>query len=297
VSFARKTLNVVRIVFTPLSVLVIVGLIWSAREALADVLRQGRWELLLSAVLVWILGNLLSPLVTMFQFKTLGHDLSYAYLLRVHCRRLPAKYLPGGIWHSVGRAHDYVAAGHSPALLGFFFMLENFLLVAVTLGMSAWIVQPLVAIPLLSMLTGILSPLMGLALLVCPFVLRVVSRGRNVVALGPYWSSVLVLASYWVLLSVAFVFYLSAFDTLPIRGATFEFGAIYVFSWCLGYMALFAPQGIGVAEFISATLLAGSGVGAVAAFLIGFRLLALVADLLTWQGVRLLGASSAATHS
>jgi hypothetical protein len=50
----------------------------------------------------------------------------------------------------------------------------------------------------------------------------------------------------------------------------------------MGYLALFAPQGIGVAEFVSGYLLAGKDATRLLGFLVSFRLLVLAADLAAW---------------
>lgn len=280
--FFRPLLRWARVVFTPLSLLVIAFFIWQSRASLGATLETGAWGRLLAVVLLWMAGNLLAPLVSVHIFKSCGMKMDYLTAFHIHCGRLPAKYLPGGIWHSVGRANDYFGLGHDSRKVGSYFILENFLLVTITLGMSAGVVAPLVALPALQLLLGWLPWIMVLALLFFPLAARMMKKISQEFAVKAYLTSVMLLFVYWCMLGLIFACYISAFAGLQLTDSPIETAGIYVFSWSLGYMALFAPQGIGVAEFISGTLLGGDSAGELIAFLIGFRLLVLVADLASW---------------
>lgn len=271
-----------RLVFTPLSLIVIAWLIWQSRASLGAMADESNWSMLLAAVLLWMLGNALGPAVSVRIFRSCGVQLAYLAAFHIHCNRLPAKYLPGGIWHSVGRANDYHLLGIGASQLAVYFIVENFLLVAVTLTLSAGVVAPLVAIPLVSMLLTWLPFLLGAGLLLFPVALRLLSRQHWSLTAGAYLAGALLQGVYWCLIGLAFTAYISAFDNLALAVSTLQTAAIYIFSWCLGYLALFAPQGIGVAEFISGNLLRAGGAAELVALLVGFRVLVLVADLLSW---------------
>lgn len=287
-SAPAKLLHVARAVFTPLSIVVIAVVIWQSRVTLGRIFRQGEYTVLLAALLLWMLSHLLAPLVSTFQLKACDMAIPYRTVLRIHCSRLPAKYLPGGIWHSVGRANDYLAFGFTGGRVGALFLIENLLLVAVTLGMSAALVWPIVEHAVLQQTVRALSPLMLVVVLILPLVARLWKKNGVELRLPAYIVSVLLLTLYWTLMGLTFVVYLSAFDGLQVLGSAPQLASIYIFSWCLGYLALFAPQGIGVSEYISGTLLTdGNAMGAVLAFLVGFRALALVGDLLCWLSIRL----------
>jgi hypothetical protein len=289
----RPLLHAIRLVFTPLSLLVIAWFVWNSRDTLGAVFAQGQWSPLLLAVLTWIGSNVFAPSVTVSMFRTCGMQIAYTTALRVHLRRLPAKYLPGGIWHSVGRANDYVEMGYPALGLGSLFILENCLLALVTVFISAAIVVDRVTLPWLQPLLAVATPLAGIALVALPFAARRL-RIRNVTfALRPYFLTVLLLIFYWLLIGAAFVTFLAAFPELPVQASAVAAAGVYIFSWMVGYLALFAPQGIGVADFVSGSLLSEGGVaGTVLAFLVGFRLLVLVADLLSWAGGLLMGSGN-----
>jgi glycosyltransferase 2 family protein len=164
------------------------------------------------------------------------------------------------------------------------FLLENCLLVWVTMLVSTGLIIDLVTMTWLRSVLMLGWPMAAVALLVLPFVVRRFARGIAVVV-PPYFLAALVLAFYWLLIGAAFVSFLTAFPELQVQASGVQAAGVYIFSWIIGYLALFAPQGIGVAEFVSGTLLSGSGAaGTILAFLVGFRLVVLVADLLSWAG-------------
>lgn len=285
----RTLLRWARAIFTPLSLLIIGTILWQNRSGLAEVSTTTNAAPLLGAALLWICCNLLSPLVTANLFRSCGKTLDYRTALKIHLRRLPGKYLPGGIWNSVGRASDYLDLGHEPRSIGFYFLLENFLLVTVTLLVSGSLVAGMMSDSMLGQFIAAMPPIAALSLIACPLACRWHFRGTTQLHLRQYGIAIVQLAGYWVLLGLAFVVYLSSFDGLSLALSASEVGAVYVFSWCIGYLTLFAPQGIGVSEFISGNLLGNDqNAAAILAFLMGFRMLILLTDLLCWAVVTLM---------
>lgn len=280
--FWNRALYIARVVFTPLSIFVILVFVWQSRAELDEILQNGDWILLLASLVLWIVTNILSPLVTVYLFRSYQMPITYGTALMIHCNRLPAKYLPGGIWHSVGRAADYTALGYRGKKIGMYFLMENFLLVSVTLGISAGFIDDMISIPTLRIVVSLLPYCMGLGLLVFPISLQILFKS-DFFSTKSYFMALGLLVVYWCSIGITFVTYISAFEGLQLEASTVETAAIYIFSWVLGYVALFAPQGIGVAEYISSTLLTnGSGAGAILALLVGFRVLVLIADLIAW---------------
>jgi hypothetical protein len=269
--------------FTPLSLLVIGIFVWRERDQLAEVLATAQWWRLVTAVALWMLSNALSPWITTLLFRSSDLALSYRNAARIHCLRLPGKYLPGGIWHSVGRAADYHAGGHSAGSIGLYFVLENALLLATTILLSSFVVAGLAEQAGLRHLLMTLGYVGLAAWWLLPWLLRAVTHDRYRLHLASYFSGALLLCCYWALLATSFALYLGAFDGLALETTTLQTGSVYIFSWCAGYVALFAPQGIGIAEFVSTTFLAPSKEpGALLAVLLGFRVMGLAADMLCW---------------
>lgn len=285
---ARRMLNWVRLVFTPLSLLVIAFFVWDARQAVAGLVSDGVWPLLLLAVFLWAGATLLAPLVTICIFRICGSAMSYGAALRIHCGRLPAKYLPGGIWHSVGRGGDYYALGHAPAKVGLYFLVENVLLVATTIGLGAALSYGLIPVEGLRAQVSYLA-VGAIAILVAfPFGLRLAGKTDGPFPLVAYVSALLALALYWALLGLTFAVYVAAFPGFENARSLTETAGIFVFSWSIGYLALFAPQGIGVSDVIAGYLLSGGNLeGKILTLMLGFRLVGLVADITCWLLTRL----------
>lgn len=271
-----------RLLFTPLSVCLIGIFIWQSRASLSALLHDGEWIYLLAALLLWIASNLLAPLLATSLFRASHIEISYSTCLNIHCQRLPAKYLPGGIWHSVGRANDYLGLGHSAGKVGTYFLLENFLLIMVTLLLSAGLVSSLIKAEQVQWLVTLLPFVCGAALLVFPYASNSLSKGKMKFAYPGYGMAIVLMCVYWGIAGLSFTCYISAFPGLAPDVSAVQTTAIYIFSWCLGYLAVFAPQGIGVSEFVSGYLLAGNAAVRIVGLLAGFRLLVLLGDLSSW---------------
>ncbi|MCI5107310.1 MAG: hypothetical protein MRY76_11400, partial [Pseudomonadales bacterium] len=104
-------LRIARTIFTPLSLLAIAWLLWQSGSELGEIFSSASYAHLLLAFLLWVGSNFLSPLISLQLFRAHHTQSSFAELVHIHNRNLPAKYLPGGIWHSVGRANDYLLTG------------------------------------------------------------------------------------------------------------------------------------------------------------------------------------------
>jgi hypothetical protein len=133
-------------------------------------------------------------------------------------------------------------------------------------------------------LTG-LCALLGLGVLAAaPAVSQtLLAAGEPRLVFRQYLASLVVLAFYWIGAGIAFVLFLKAFPTLELAASNIESASIYVFSWGIGFVTLFAPQGIGVSELVASNLLGERGsVAALAALLAGFRVVILTADLTAW---------------
>jgi len=62
-----------------------------------------------------------------------------------------------------------------------------------------------------------------------------------------------------------------------------DISGTYIFSWAMGFIALFAPQGLGVTEVVAASIFnSPMGIGAIALVILGFRGLIFCADTLMW---------------
>jgi hypothetical protein len=101
--------------------------------------------------------------------------------------------------------------------------------------------------------------------------------------LPAYASAIGVVAVFWVGAAISFLLYLNAFPSSTGGYSQVEMGGIYLFSWGVGFLSIFAPQGLGVFEVVASELLTGNiGFMELAALIGGFRVVVLVADLAVW---------------
>lgn len=263
---------------------------WHEREMLGKVLVSASPEILAEAVGSWMLMHLLSPLFVTIVFRGSGLDLGYRQVLRIHLENLPARYIPGGIWHTVGRVLAFRALGIDAQRISLFVLLENVVSAAVAFllggsvlfyfhGPDGW--------GRLAVMSAIVS---GLIVLLLPVLLHFWLSGRNIrMSPGHYIVSILVVCLLWCVCSTAFVMFVSSFAGLLLETSLLETAAAYLFSWGVGFLAVFAPQGIGVFEVTAGELLSGAlSLGGVAFLLAGFRAVVFTADLLAWLLGRLL---------
>jgi glycosyltransferase 2 family protein len=277
-------LGIARQIFGLVALGILVYLVWASRESLLEITRSGDPLQLSAAVVAWSLMNLMSPALSAVIFRGRGHSLSYQTALDIHISNLPARYLPGGIWHTVGRIAGFKRLGIARRDITLFVLLEN----ALALGV-AFLFGGIVVAWYHDMegwgLAAACAGAGGLALLVAlPFILsyRIPKNGVRL-RTRAYVSGIGVVALSWFVGAVAFVLYVTAFTELDVGAPLVEIAGIYLFSWGAGFVSVFAPQGIGVFEVIAGELLDSTeSLKGTVALLAGFRLVILLADSLTW---------------
>ncbi len=283
-ALARTVLGWAKALFTPVALAFLAYFAWQARDVLIAVVGEASLPLLGLAAIVWGLLHLLSPVLAVFVLGACGSHVTWWQAFSTHAARLPARYAPGGIWHTVGRVMDYHQRGVRPRHLAAFVLLENGLAAAVTLAIGGAVVfvtrgpDTLGVIAALSSLGGVLAlPIIWIVLNA-----RILRRPDHF-SLSAYASAIGVVAIFWVGAAIAFLLYLNAFPSSTGGYSQVEMGGIYLFSWGVGFLSVFAPQGLGVFELVASELLKGSiGFMGLAALIGGFRVVVLVADLFVW---------------
>jgi len=124
-------LRVAKRIFLPVAIAFLAYFAWDSRELLVDVVRSANPLTLVAAVLVWMLMHALSPLFSMLIFRARNVPLSYKTSARIHIANLPARYIPGGIWHTVGRIAGFREMDINQRDISIFVFLENLLAVCV----------------------------------------------------------------------------------------------------------------------------------------------------------------------
>jgi hypothetical protein len=283
-------LRVAKRIFLPIALAFLAYFAWESRDLLVDVVRGARPLTLALSVLVWMLMHALAPLFSTLVFRARNVALSYGTAARIHVTNLPARYIPGGIWHTVGRIAGFRNMDIGQRDISIFVFLENLLavcvafviggsLLAVSRGLDGW-----GQIAALSAVGG------AIFLLASPFILSFrIIQGDDRFPIRSFVAVTIITAITWCVAATAFVIYLSAFPGLPLQAAPLETAGTYLFSWGVGFISIFAPQGIGVFEVVAADLMRGTGtLMSVAALLAGFRLVILAADAIAFVTLHLL---------
>jgi hypothetical protein len=286
-----KIISGLKLLFTPLAFAFLLYFAWKSKGELAELISNASLAYLCLAVVVWGLLHAISPVLAVIVLNACGSRVSWQQAFATHAARLPARYLPGGIWHTVGRVMDYREQGVAARHLSAFVILENGLAAAVTLIIGGGIVFAIRGTDSLGSIAGLASVASIVALPVIVTILnaRVLQRPNRLSPMA-YLKSFLVLTVFWIGAALAFLLYLNAFPVSTGAYSNIEMGGIYLFSWGVGFLAIFAPQGIGVFEFVASELMRGPiGFMGFAALIAGFRVVVLVADLFVWliyQGTR-----------
>ena len=279
-----RIVDVLQLLFTPLAFAFLFYIAWQSKAELLVLITNASPLSLLLSVLVWAVLHALSPVLAVIVFSGCGSTVRWQQAFATHAGRLPAKYLPGGIWHTVGRVMDYRQQGIAARHLSTFVILENGLAAAVTLAIGGAIVfsmrgpDSLGAIAGLASVAGIVAiPI--LVLLVNSRVLQAPDR----LSMTDVGKSTMVVVVFWAAAALAFLLYLSAFPASTGVYSNLEMSGIYLFSWGVGFLAVFAPQGIGVFELVASELMSSPiGFMGLAALIAGFRVVVLIADIVVW---------------
>jgi hypothetical protein len=283
--------NALKLLFTPLAFAFLLYFGWQSRVELAELISSASLPSLCFAAIVWASLHAVSPIFAATVLSACGSKVSWSQAFATHAARLPARYLPGGIWHTVGRVLDYRELGVSARHLSAFVILENGLAAAVTLAIGGAIVFSIRGTDSLAYLAGLtsLASLLAIPIIVLFLNARILQQPDRLSAQA-LLKSILVLIVFWAGATFAFLLYLHAFPTSTGAYSNIEMGGIYLFSWGVGFLAIFAPQGIGVFELVASELMDSPiGFMGLAALIAGFRVVVLVADVLVWliyQGTR-----------
>ena len=141
----RRLLALAQRVFLVVALAVIAGFLIVHREELAQALTP---IVLARCAACAIVLALIHPLIAVAFFllqRHLGISVDFARSLGIYMRRIPARYLPGGIWHSAARYADLkLDAGVGGASLRRLFLAEVGLVATTGLiasGAGIWVTQ------------------------------------------------------------------------------------------------------------------------------------------------------------
>ncbi|TLX20894.1 hypothetical protein [Thermomonas fusca] len=213
--------------------------------------------------------------------ESLGQARPYKMLLGIHWRRLPAKYLPGGIWHTVGRGSDLVGNGVPMRQVAELLTVEQLL----SIWWSGFLGLALAGIAFDGEVRMVALTLSAVWIAATTLVLGWLWRSPAYARLASAVLRPRVWLSYvggWALLASAFTAYLKV-GAVTIDNPL-QVAASYLVSWMLGALAFFAPQGMGVFEFAMSKAVSGPGgiESGLLWFIGAYRIVVLFADFSAW---------------
>jgi len=228
--------------------------------------------------------------------RYLGGTLALRQGMKIYFLSNLGWYVPGKVWHVVGRAYLGQREGVSVGVI------STSVLVETVLSLTSSALMAALALPLLSpswgakgLYLGIAVVVVGLAVLhpalmepVLALLERLLPGPKQATSLPLRYSVMLgLLAGYliiWGFVGTAFFVLLNAVHPLPITWLP-TVAAIYAVSWMAGFLAPFAPSGLGVREGAMILLLGQYlPVPAVTVTAILFRLWLTLAEVL-WAAV------------
>ena len=263
---------------------------WTNRILLYRLFDHANFHFFIVSATIWGGLHLLAPLGPKIVFKSLGISTHYKKLLKIHISRLPARYLPGGIWHTVGRLTDYRSIGISKKNLALLVVIETIFPCLITFllgGGYLWFSRGESAV--LSIIQGTLALVSICFIIIIPVIHKWYLKSHvkeNFIPL--YLLLFLVTVLFWLFASTSFLFYYSSVSPKTAQMPLLHIAAAYIFSWGVGYISVFAPQGIGVFEVVAGKLMEiPMTLGGAVAFIAGFRIVVLIADITCWITYRL----------
>lgn len=268
--------------FIPLGLAFLAYSAYRAGDSLVPLLATVSVPRLLLACMLWSLAQWISPLASLAMARILNIRLSYRELALISVLRLPAKYLPGGIWQSVARfaAYQRLAIKNTDSMT--ILVAEHVFALGTSVALGAslllWETHSLNASRIAAGLLAL--SIIGL-LLSCAWLQR--NQNRALGASGSILKLVLSTCLFWMLAAASFCLYWIA--VLGNEAADLRLvSSCYLLSWAAGFVVIFSPQGLGVFEWTAAQLMPSTQpLSVVVTAVAGFRMIAIIGDLSAWS--------------
>lgn len=271
-----KYLPYIKRLFLLLACVFLSYFIFANKHIVYELLTTSNLYLIALSVFAWSCANCVSPLFTKFALSSAGCSISYQKSLVIFLQQLPAKYLPGGIWHTVARYTIYTEHGAGKKQLGRLLIYETLLpvLIAGIAGISIYFKESTIG-----KIAGLIC-LAAISLSCLSFAIGIIINNQKLMQ-----NALLILTTFlfWAIASFSFNCYINSFnETLGSLNNTQLTGA-YLIGWATGNLAFFSPQGLGVSEAVMSQLIDMQiNFGASLSLIFGFRLVIAIADVFSW---------------
>ena len=272
----KDIIKVIQYVFVLLCIFFLTKYIHNSKDALIDIISNAKIVYLFISFTLWTALVFFVPWFSHTIIYNYNKNIGFSDLLSTYVNRLPAKYLPGGIWHTVARFHDLSRKGLRKKELSILVFYENFWPVLTTsiiggLGVYFYHKEGYWSV------TSLTIFIIGISFIPILLTLR---KNNYIFPLYTYIKITLITISFWLLASLSFLYYLNAFNIVE-----FQISHIfnYMLSWLIGFLSIFTPQGIGVFELTMFQLTPFSvSLDESMVVIAGFRLVIFISDLINW---------------
>ena len=212
-------------------------------------------QILISALLL-LLGELFIALLIHFSIRAEGFHQPFIKTVGLYGTTALGKYIPGGVWHFLGRIGIYKLNNLSNKQIMRAFILENYWLLssALFVGLESVclfrfeLIVKYLQIPNLFWVRTIICTAVFALWVISLWILHIYINKYTKEQVQQLWIIVLVGITLWV--TVGLSFYV-LFPKQEFQQAGIYIGG-YSLSWAVGYIAVFAPGGIGIRESVLA---------------------------------------------
>ncbi len=282
----KQLIKIIQKLFTPIALAFLGIAIYNSWGEVSNIFIQANLVMFFPAILLWSLTNLLPPLVTLSILKPPHPQLTYSELRFIHFNRLPAKFIPGGIWQTVGRISDLKKRGIKYNLLASLVLIENILPLSITTGVGGSILYFFQKTGFYYWLTLCAAFLGIITLFSIPIATQKIKKINVIIPLRNYLAACIITSLFWLTATSCFLLYMSSFKGVIQTVNIIELAGIYLISWAIGFVSVFTPQGIGVFEAVASKMMQSAAPDfaflQIIALIAGFRLLVILGDALSY---------------
>jgi len=206
-----------------------------------------------SAIFI-VLGKLSLFLIAKYSIDKEGFDLPYSQVFFIVATTQLGKYIPGGVWHFVGRYNAYhdqdisLKKSTKAMISENFWLLGGAIAIGTLFGISSQLGKHLlssVGLPTTTVwliVYGLMIFIIWIAILITYE--SILKRKFTILDFKSIIKLISVQLITWIFLGTSFLFLIPN-NTVAIASDVI-FG--YSFSWAIGYVMVFAPGGIGIRE-------------------------------------------------
>ena len=270
--------------FLVCSIAFLIAVFFQNRTDIVSIFTAASYLGLAIAILFWILATLLIPAIALTILKDRKNSITFRTLLAIHLNRIPSKFLPGGVWQTFARVYDMNGLGITKTGISLVVLYENtyFIILAAivsTLGIYLYSSNELYSTLALALFLGSIATIP----------LALFFRKRSfILSITAYEQLTAVCEIFWLLAAGAFYSYMAAIGMIAASDDALHTVVNYLFSYVVGFVSIFAPQGIGVFEAVYPDLASSELPRTqLMIFVAGFRVLLMLSDMLTWLGFML----------